>query len=412
MQQNILRFTFLLAIVLLSSAGVRADWNISVATMENGIIVADCKIAPVGKTVTLKAIPLNLYQLNAQSLKVEKVTSSGNSDTPSLSRKAPVIGDYVSVTQTGNNTFTFIMPASDVLIMAEFFPQQPFEIDIDANSSDGASIPVDVSMTIKPDYRTMTYAVNKIVLKDTNTPTEINLPATVTDHFNNVLHLAAVETNAFFGQTNITHINLPDTEEMLRLEDDCFTLDNEAGDSHHIAIIRTPLSLLDDYALSTVLSEHYQASKVKGRATAKHLYWTLSCGVDVELPADVVPYIVISDDKDGIDFYPLESTIIKANNGVLLQCPDNEGHTYDVTALPSDNRPAGSAITTENAKSYPGNLLEPVIEKRHFLASRNYYVLVNNKFCAIQFEEDDVMCPASKAVLRLPMSNPHVSVTK
>lgn len=407
MRHNILRLTLLLMVVLLSSAGVRADWTITVATMDHGTVKASKKTAAEGATITLTVTPDNEYQLILNSLRVEMITDDGTGDTPNLNR-APAVGSFVSLTRTGDRTFTFEMPACHVEVTAAFFAEAPFEIDADAEESDGTE--TTVSVTVVPDYEGMTFTVGTTTPEEGETPTVVYLPATVTDPGGNVLTISGIEPYAFFGMTSITDIWLPETEEMIQLGENCFLLDDNATRAiHHIATIHTPLWLLDDYALCTAISENYLAGKVKARANAKHRFWTFSCGIDVELPDEVRAYIVTTDGNDGISFTPLETTAILANNGVLLQCPDNEGHSYDVTAVPSSAHPTGSAIATDNARSYPGNLLEPVIRKHHYLAQRNYYVLVNNKFCPVQFEESDALCPACRAVLRMPVNNPHAT---
>ena len=413
MRHVIQRLTLLLMAVLLSSAGVCASWKISVATMQHGTVTVNRKTAAEGTTVTLTASPEDEYQLISASLQVEKTTTDGNGDTPTIpvstaSRRAPVVGQFVSVQNIDSQTFTFVMPASDVLVTAEFAMDNTFDVDVEAETVAGAETPAEI--TVVPDYEAMTFTVTDVTTGEGATPAaEVHLPATVQNADGYQLTINGVAAETFFGQTTITDIYLPDTEEMINLADGCFTIDNETGEAHHVPSIHTPLVLLDDYAVHPALSENYQLSKVKATATAKHRFWTFSCGVDVELPDEVRPYIVTAKGS-GIDYTPLETTRILANNGVLLLCPDNEGHAYDVTAIASANHPTGSVIATDNAQSYPGNLLEPVIEKHHYLASRNYYVLVNNRFCAVQFEDAEARTPACKAVLHMPSSNPYVTI--
>lgn len=73
------------------------------------------------------------------------------------------------------------------------------------------------------------------------------------------------------------------------------------------------------------------------------------------------------------------------------------GNAYEIVANPVRMK-SGSAIATDDAKSYGrNNLLEPVIEQKNY-AGGSYYVLVENEFHPILYNDSKV--PACKAVLK------------
>ena len=88
---------------------------------------------------------------------------------------------------------------------------------------------------------------------------------------------------------------------------------------------------------------------------------------------------------------------IKANNGVLLACTsDKGGDAYTFTASPG-RQLSGATIAQEDANSYTGNCLVPVIEGMHF-DSNNYMILKDNEFYEID-PSINTKVPACKAVL-------------
>ena len=140
---------------------------------------------------------------------------------------------------------------------------------------------------------------------------------------------------------------------------------------------------------------------MKGITTVQHRLWTLSCGVDVKLPADMQPYIVYANGAELIYEKLQVDGYVIANNGVLVEKGYDGEQTIEVTAMPTSSHPTGSKLSTDNARSYPGNQLVPVIVKHHFFAERDNYVLVNNQFRPIAYEDVSVCCPPCKAVLHL-----------
>ncbi len=199
----------------------------------------------------------------------------------------------------------------------------------------------------------------------------------------------------------ITTVVLPDTEKPLTLEPGC--MDNGSGEAMKVL---TPLQHLDDYALDNALAESYESLKVSAVVTPPNRYWTFSCGVDVLVPEGVSVYTCqVNDDKE-VEITEIAeeqltvdgSRTILANNGVLVACNDGTGgNAYEIVANPVRMK-SGSAIATDDAKSYGrNNLLEPVIEKKNY-AGGSYYVLVENEFHPILYNDSKV--PACKAVLK------------
>lgn len=62
----------------------------------------------------------------------------------------------------------------------------------------------------------------------------------------------------------------------------------------------------------------------------------------------LVTDIYMPDTKEMIDV---------ANNGVMMGCDSEKGGTFDLVAWPSADRPSGMTPTTDDAKTYEGNLL-------------------------------------------------------
>ena len=195
------------------------------------------------------------------------------------------------------------------------------------------------------------------------------------------------------------------------LEDNDRLLDIEEGamntDDGSVMKIIAPLRLLDDYALMPTLKDNYEAERISAIITPPNRYWTFSCGVDVLVPEGVSVYTchVVSDKAVEINeltsnqlMYNGEPTI-RHNNGVLIACTDGtDRNAYEIVAKPGDQK-SGTKPATGNAKNYPGNQLEPVIENTHF-DYNDCYVLKNNEFHAILNNDSEVS--ACKAVLRKP----------
>lgn len=395
MRKTTYKMILMLLAALLPTAWASANGKVTIATMQNGAVVASHATAEEGETVTLTIRPAENYLLKRSSLVVEGFTDSGDGDHATFApRRVPQVGAVVSLTQTDAYTFTFLMPAYDVLVTAYFFEQGPVDVESDR---EGDNV---VTLNIEPDYDTMTAVINQVSQTSSQAPMRVHIPATVTDGEGNVFNVTLIAGYAFYGMPNVTDIYLPETDDPITIEEDAFLLDGETGANHRIAAIHVPFQHLDDYALMTVMGENYEASKMIGAVTATHHYRTISSGVDVQLPAGIQAYIAYA--KDGqVVMEALGGDVVKANNGILLAGPVDGIHDYEVTAIPSADRPSGITPPTDNAQTYPNNQLIPVIEKRHFFYARNYYILHNNQFSPVLLEDEDRCCPAGKAVLRI-----------
>ena len=110
--------------LLLTAVRASAQKTVSFAQMANGTVTASRTVATEGQTVTLTVVPAEGYQLKEGSLLVEKTANPTDADRPQQSRRrAPGVGGYVSVTQTAPDTYTFLMPGTDVLVTVTFIPQ-------------------------------------------------------------------------------------------------------------------------------------------------------------------------------------------------------------------------------------------------------------------------------------------------
>jgi len=403
MHKNIYKLILMLLAAIQPTAWASANWRVNIATLQNGSIVSSHTTASSGQQVTLTVVPNEYCHLKAGSLVVENTTSEEGDHPTFASRRAPAVGSFVSLSQTGTNTYSFEMPDNDVIVSALFFEEGGIIVDVETEVETPGQSNI-LSIDIEPDYDTFTATINVVEQKSGNmVPCKVRLPQSVTDAAGNVFEVTTVAAYAFFGQTNITDIYLPETTEPMNIEARAFLLDNETGENHHVPIIHTPITLLDDYALMEIFSENYVASKMMGIVTTQHNYRTLACGVDVKVPDNITVYTIHAKDNSQVVLNALGTGItIKANNGVILASSIDGRHTYEVTAIPSDDRPSGMTPPTDNAQTYPNNLLIPVVSERHFYAQRNYYILKNNKFYPISMEDADKCCPACRAILHIP----------
>ena len=232
----------------------------------------------------------------------------------------------------------------------------------------------------------------------------VTIPPYVVGPDGTIYEITSIAAGAFVSNEPtavITTVVLPDTEKPLTLEPGC--MDNGTGEAMKVV---TPLQFLDDYALDNVLAESYESLKVSAVVTPANRYWTFSCGVDVVVPEGVSVYTCqVNDDKE-VEITEIAeeqltvdgSRTILANNGVLVACNDGTGgNAYEIVANPVRMK-SGSAIATDDAKSYGrNNLLEPVIEKKNY-AGGSYYVLVENEFHPILYNNSKVS--SCKAVLK------------
>ena len=386
----------MLLAVMLPTAWGFASQKVTVIVTGQGSIVADKSQASEGEQVTLTISSHEGWMLKRQTLLVEQVMNTLEGDGVTITRSAaPVVGSFVPVTKRNDSTYTFTMPSRDVEVCATFVEYVTNTATIEAQAGGGSSTTTtDVTVDITIENETGHVEIGHVTVPDNlaNTPIAIIIPAVVNDTDGNTYPVTSISTGAFQGNTNITDIYLPDTDKPLYIEE---------GAS--LPTIHTPLSLLDDYALMPSLSGNYAKGKICAQALPAHRYWTFSCGVDIELPQGVKLYIVKASNTDQqIEIVEVEDAqVIKANNGVLLACPDHGGNAFEMVVRPSVDRPSGTKPATENAHSYSGNLLEPVIVGQHYATNAGYYILYNNEFHPIMDEDVSCQIPACKAVLHL-----------
>ena len=106
---------YLKNVQVLSSGTV---YNVSMADMTNGSVTATPANAIAGTTITLTVTPDEGYELD--NIYAEPVTDE-EGDTPIFGApaKAPSF-DLITLTKVDDNTYTFVMPANDVIVTATF----------------------------------------------------------------------------------------------------------------------------------------------------------------------------------------------------------------------------------------------------------------------------------------------------
>ena len=293
---------------------------------------------------------------------------------------------------TDQTKYTFTMPDADVTVEAEF-EESPY-ITIEAEEND-ETVKTEVIVNKDEDAGTVEITAAQPV----GSSTVVAFPATINVKGKDYT-LKGIAADALKDQTAVTDIYLPETDKPLTIAEGALKIDDS-----HVATIHSPLALLDDYALMSSLKQNYEAVKVMATVEPATQYWTLSSGVDVIVPEGVKAYTCqLSDDGTKVLITELtdaeltvgDKKIIMANNGVLISA--TSGNAYDIVANPGRQK-SGTPPATSDAKNYDDNLLEPVIESKHYAAG-DYYVLYNAEFRAIQDNTSTV--PACKAVLKKP----------
>ena len=235
----------------------------------------------------------------------------------------------------------------------------------------------------------------------------VYIPATLEEYEGTKLPIYGVGADIIATEdyVPVTDIYLPNTEKMINVAVQAFRLDAQ---ERVTARIHTSLPLLDDYALTPGLKKEYEDSHVMTTVTRNTKYWTLSCGVDLICPEAATAYTCQPDGNSAVAAVAItsntvmvgndERVVIKANNGVLMGNDDEEGGDYDLVASPSSDRPNGTPPTTDDAKTYEGNLMVPALIETHFEPSQ-YYILYHDLFHELQ-EDDNTSVSPCKAVLR------------
>lgn len=396
-----------------STAWAFADQKVTIVSKANGTVTADKLTVAVGQTVTLTVVPAEGYRLKNGALLVEKVSESSNGDAADQRRSAaPAVGAFVPVSRTSADTYTFQMPAADVEVWGIFKESDTSTtVTVEATTAEGSTQVTGVTVAVSTNGDGGGAQIEEVVVPNELYGTDIvvQIPSTVPDAQGNQVSVSSIAGNALYGQTGVTDVVLPDTDEPITIEDGAFKVDDNEGDEHQVVTVLTPLSLLDDYALMSALKENYEVGKVKAVAHAVHRYWTFSCGVDVRVPRDVTFYSCRQLDEGNIEIVRIDEDVIRANNGVLIACADDEGNAYEMVASPNENLPSGSVPSIHNARSYAGNLLDPVIQSTHY-GGADYFVMSNNAFYAIADENADARIPACKAVLHIGDNAQHSRV--
>lgn len=226
----------------------------------------------------------------------------------------------------------------------------------------------------------------------------VYIPATVNNFDEKGLPIASIgyECLNIPAGVEVTDIYMPYTEDILTLDNYAFRLNQ---DGEKTARIHVPLHLLDDYALCNGLKAEYLAGKVMTTVTPTTELWTFSSGVDVVLPDGlqanicrvIGPFNVASDliTSTTANVHGTERIIVKANNGVMMK---GEPGDYDLVAWPSADRKSGMKVPTNNAMTYHGNELEPVIVGKHYPPSM-YYILYENEFHELESDDETSVTP-------------------
>ena len=281
---------------------------------------------------------------------------------------ATELGTYTA-TVTGKNNFTGSVTA-DFAIVKE-------EMGVEAEETETGEEVDDVTMTVSVVDRTKKQLTLDVVNVPAGKDVTVEIPAQI-----NGWDVIGIAEGAITD--NVTDVYMPNTGET------AITVTDAAMG---LAIIHAPIQLLDNYA--KMLPTHVGEKKVVSEVTqtAKR-FWSFSCGVDVELPEGVTANYVKANSENQVTSEPIKENVVKANNGVLLE--GEQGVEYQITALPA----------TSVGNDYAGNLLEPVIEKKHLGYGQGYYILKDGKFHAIANNAAEI--PSCKAVLHIAGANARV----
>lgn len=311
------------------------------------------------------------------------------------------------------NTYKFTMPSSNVEVSVTYIEN----MDVETKEADNEEKQVDnVTVEIKPAENEAPYIdeetgktvipveVNNILVPVQTDMTELTVVIPVTNTSadgNTVYKVTHITADAFKtadgSNAKVTKVILPDTEEMLTMDDGAMKPDGEP-----IEVI-TPLAMLDDYSLNPALKENFESQKISAIVTAPNKYWTFSSGVDCILPEGVSAYIAVWE-NDAPRIVELEESQlllkdgkrgIKANNGVLIA--SEKGNAYEIVANPG-NQQSGTTPATTDAKNYEGNCLVPTIVATNYEAGK-YLILKDNTFHTIAANASKVK--ACKAVFSM-----------
>lgn len=290
------------------------------------------------------------------------------------------VGDY-QLTVTGKNNFQGSVKA-DFSIVKDNLPVTAEDTE---SGEEVDNVTIQISVETDTETGDKTVIVDQLDVKPATSSQQVTveIPSRI-----NGVPVVGIAGGALVNATNVSDIYMPETgETAIEVTDGAL----EAGDGK--AVIHAPIQLLDNYA--KMLPGHVGEKKVVSdvKQTTKR-FWTFSCGVDVELPAGVTANIVKANTENQVISEPISGNTVKANNGVLLE--GEQGVEYQITALPA------SSVGND----YAGNLLEPVVEKKHYGYGQGYYILNDGKFYAIA--NDASAIASCKAVLHIAGANARV----
>ena len=290
------------------------------------------------------------------------------------------LGDY-QLTVTGKNNFQGIVKANFHIVKDDL----PVTAEDTESGEEVDNVTIQISVETDTETGEKTVIVDQLDVTPATSSQQVTveIPSRI-----NGVPVASIAGGALVNATNVSDIYMPETgETAIEVTDGAL----EAGDGK--AVIHAPLQLLDNYA--KMLPGHVGEKKVVSdvKQTTKR-FWTFSCGVDVTLPAGVTANIVKANTENQVISEPISGNTVKANNGVLLE--GEQGVEYQITALPA------SSVGND----YAGNLLEPVVEKKHYGYGQGYYILDDGKFYAIA--NDASAIGSCKAVLHIAGANARV----
>lgn len=361
--------------------------------------------AEAGATVTIVATPNDGYAATAMAVRAAGQWEGAKA------RGITVTGN-VTVTRVALNEYTFVMPAADVQVTAQFDLSAPVpaeENKAGGKDVDGASVVLQPDKNAQPttegDVTYMPVTVSSIdMVKAAEGATQeitVTIPAMMASATGKIqfvvtgIALDALKTPEG-SNTKVTKVILPETEQPLEVAEGALSPNGTP------VAVEAPLALLDDYALMTALQENFEAQKVSATVKAPNKYWSFSSGVDCVLPEGVTAYIAVWDAKYlTIRIVPLTEEQmkladgrrgIKANNGVLIAGEPDK--VYEIVASPG-NQQSGAKPATTDVQSYPHNCLVPTIEATNY-ESGDYLVLKDNQFHNIKSSATKVK--ACKAV--------------
>ena len=414
MKKKIFSLLALFMTVMAASA-----YNITVGTSENGkltfkVFDETATWADAGRTVTILVAPDDGYA--AKAITVKGTAAWGDAKSPRRGNSIDLVKD-VEVTQVSDTEYTFVMPSADVVVDVEYEYSAPIPAEEDKEGGkevDNAKATMELAEGTTPvvidGVTHVQVAVTGFELPEQDDVTggakkeiTVTVPAVLTSENGSVVfEVTEIKADAFKTDEEsnavVTKVVLPDTPEPLKIEEGAMSPNGEPID------VVTPLALLDDYSLMSSLEENFEAMKISASAKAPNKFWTFSCGVDVELPADLTAYQVYIENGANRYVQLTEKQLqlsggkrgIKANNGVLVG--GEEGKDYEFVSVPGRQK-SGTKPATTDAKDYgKDNRLEPVIESKNYPAD-SYAILKDNVFHTIADNASKVS--PCKAVLKI-----------